>query len=210
MRRLLAPGHRRGGQPASAFVRADADANVVCPSFWLAEYAAKKAHAAYAYLFDYWIDRIRFCDVSADVDDNMHNLVSPHNCTVRGECGEVGWASHCTELPFLWGTEQGAAPWDSTRILHCPFSKPERELSDRMQGFWRSFFATGRPADATRWPPVPAAGDFAAILLDHDGAAPSHDAIARRKADCDFWRPIILEDSIRVAGGASRTDFVST
>jgi carboxylesterase type B len=94
---------RFAGAAASAFVRADADGTVVCASYVQAKLASRANTTAFAYLFDYAKGSVRGCDVSADVNDTMHSSVAPHNCTNDALCGEVGWASHASELPFVWG-----------------------------------------------------------------------------------------------------------
>ena len=158
------PLSRFNGEVATAFVRADADAMVVCPSFQQAKWlAAAPGASAWSYLFDYSKDRIRPCDICADIDDNMHNPIAPNNCTIAGQCSEVGWASHCAELPFVWGTTNGAAPWDSGLTLTCEFTAAEEAFVAEVQGYWKSFFHTGKPTAAdSDWPAVAPAPDVAA------------------------------------------------
>ena len=101
------PLSRFNGEAVTAFVRADADAMVVCPSWQQAKWAAGGTFTAgadtttdvgaggasgggegsavrsFAYLFDYSKARIRPCDICADIDDDMHNPIAPgKNCTM--------------------------------------------------------------------------------------------------------------------------------
>jgi len=197
------PLSRFNGEVATAFVRADADAMVVCPSFRQAQWvAAAPGASAWSYLFDYNKDVIRPCDICADVNDNMHNPIAPNNCTIPGQCSEVGWASHCAELPFVWGTTNGAAPWDSGLTLTCEFTDAEKPFVAELQGYWKSFFYTGQPtAAAADWPAVaPAAHNssralgagagagFVVRLIDILGSKAT--VMKERNADCDFWKSL--------------------
>lgn len=190
--RVLAqyPLERFRGEAAPAFVRADADATVVCPSFFQAVYAsAAQGVKAWSYLFDYSGQNIRPCDISADISDGMHNPISPANCTHKGQCGDVGWASHCAELPFVFGTTEGASPWDSSKRMVCRFSAIEERLKEEVMTFWKDMITTGAPAPTAGWPAVDLhSGKFEAMLIDREGSEATD--LGDRANDCSFWQRI--------------------
>eukprot|EP00038_Savillea_parva_P027938 m.62359 g.62359 ORF g.62359 m.62359 type:complete len:650 (+) comp8082_c1_seq1:24-1973(+) len=203
------PLSRFDGAASSAFVRADADGTVVCASYAQALLAEKHGHTAYAYLFDYMRGTIRTCDVSADIPDSMHSSAAPHNCTNAAECGEVGWASHASDIPFVFGTSSGPSPLDCTQTAVCPFTPAEQALTDKVQGYLGRFLQGLPPAADNAWPSV--AGD-ARRKTHHDnvnvndanlnlnlttalGPVVNHldlqgvkaGGLGLREADCRFW-----------------------
>lgn len=133
------PLKRFQNEPVSSFIRADADANVVCPSYIQARLAAKvPGTAVFAYLYDYSMARIRPCDLSANIHDDVHNPIAPGNCTVPGHCGEIGWASHGTDIPLVFGTQVGAANWDETKEQHCALSTDDLALVNTYSRAWKN------------------------------------------------------------------------
>jgi hypothetical protein len=39
----------------------------------------------------------------------LSSSAAPQNCSDPAKCGEVGWASHASEIPFFFGTTAGAS-----------------------------------------------------------------------------------------------------
>eukprot|EP00041_Stephanoeca_diplocostata_P020449 m.458130 g.458130 ORF g.458130 m.458130 type:complete len:606 (-) comp21581_c0_seq1:234-2051(-) len=175
------PLERFQHEPVSSFVRADADANVVCPSYIQARLAAKvQGTQVYAYLYEYNMAHIRPCDLSANIHDDVHNPIAPGNCTVAGHCGEVGWASHGTDIPLVFGTQAGAANWDETKEQYCTLSADDEALVDTYSRAWEHILYRTAP-----WSAVNATGRMRVGLLSVEGLR-MYD-LGPRNADCATW-----------------------
>jgi len=211
------PPSRFQNNPAFAFVRADADANIVCPNLAQARWAAAKGCRVYpstcfearTYLFGYSQKSIRECDIiySRDVaecktvDPKTQACVAPgphagmHNgaALAKGWKGG-GWASHCTEFPFIFGTQKGNSAWNSSLQQECPFvGGAENDLVRLMQGWWGALIKntatkTHKPElPAPYWEPVAAKADAGstACLAIELGNTTLQTAV--RESDCRFW-----------------------
>eukprot|EP00037_Helgoeca_nana_P015654 m.146565 g.146565 ORF g.146565 m.146565 type:complete len:565 (+) comp23116_c0_seq1:43-1737(+) len=178
------PLSRFAGSGASAFVRADADGTVVCASYAQAVAATRANKTAFAYLYDYTKGEVRGCDVSADIKDDMHSSAAPQNCSDPAKCGEVGWASHASEIPFFFGTTAGASFLGGLEHQVCPFTEKEKPLVKEMQGYLRAYIH-GEPPDEA-WPSVGVAAE--GPVVNHiDVTGSSAASLGLRAADCRFW-----------------------
>eukprot|EP01062_Namystynia_karyoxenos_P059935 TRINITY_DN51369_c0_g1_i1.p1 TRINITY_DN51369_c0_g1~~TRINITY_DN51369_c0_g1_i1.p1 ORF type:complete len:584 (+),score=163.26 TRINITY_DN51369_c0_g1_i1:84-1835(+) len=187
---------------SAAYVQADADAYVICPSRRLIRHAARAGRAVYVSEFAHF----------------QPAPTPPEGCSTPGALGCVGWgcdngveldvvpgwrteqtklwASHGSSYHFVFGTEGGpdglGPPNNRTS---CAFDAPERALSAQMMAYWASFVRSGEPnsgraAGALRWPPAVAAdGGLSVLRLSveaTDGAAPQV-LSGMNTANCDFW-----------------------
>jgi carboxylesterase type B len=104
-----------GGNAVAAFVAADGDYNALCPTRRLAMQAARKGVPVFLYLYSHlW---------AGDIASTAGWHVPPT------------WASHSSELPFVFNfTGQGLSD-DSPH----PFTQEEQLLSRAMRSYWASF-----------------------------------------------------------------------
>ena len=121
----------------AAYVKADSDFCVACPSLEIAALASKRSHARiYAYEFSHFH---RNCDLAFLA--GVFPEVPPFTST---------WASHAAELFFLFGSS-------SIRVhgieMRCPFSPAELELAKEIRKHWASIARTQVPSpSAPSWP----------------------------------------------------------
>jgi para-nitrobenzyl esterase len=128
-----------------SFVRSDFGS---VASEMLAQYGVKSADA-----------------VSAGLDHLVHDMffVGPARLEMRAQAkvsapawlyhfaqvpptpqGKTFGATHAAELPYVFGEVTSSAPWGDA----------DRQVSDRMMGYWTQFAATGDPnrQDLPKWP----------------------------------------------------------
>ncbi len=108
----------RSTKAAAAYVSADGDYNVNCPSIYLAEYALQRPNIdVYLYHFSHG----PVCKMNPVA--NYPQIISTG-----------GWANHGSEHAFVFGTKPA-----------CGYTEEELQLSFRMQKSWVSFATTGIP-----------------------------------------------------------------
>lgn len=156
---------RFGGNAQAAFVAADSDRVVTCPSLRVARAAATAGGRVHAYNFSHHQDQ---CDLA----------------TMVGVQVSKDWASHASELVFVFGNVDFVNPLNGS-ALHCNLTEPELRLSSRVQSLWGSLAATGTPLnDGVAWPRFTAETQELVLQLRTADAG----ALANPKhADCEFW-----------------------
>jgi len=98
-----------------ADVRPAGDAGVTCPTLEMARLLVAAQATAYTYFFSYG-------PVCGDPMGSMHKTGGP------------GWASHASEIPWVFGT-----------FPRCYRNSSEHRLTESMQDMWGSFVRTGEP-----------------------------------------------------------------
>jgi len=185
------------GSAQAAFVAADSDAVLACPTLQLAKALATarrnaadrgaQAAAATARVYMYQLSHYKAgIDVAGelamvDAKDALH------------------WASHGADLPFVFGHTSGPDLYWNTRI-DVPFTPEEQRLSDTVRAYWTSFSATGKPeaGSGVEWPEfevkgaaatATAATAQAAAVLDMETASLGGVSLLPgfKESECAFW-----------------------
>lgn len=176
----------------SAFIQADADAYVICPTLQLARDAALVAKRnVYVYEFSHFHpnhdDPRGFgCDNGVELD-----VISPTDPV------STSWATHGAETQFVFGTESGSdGLGPPNNFTTCKFSESERELSSKMMYYWASLARSGNPnggdndGGSMKWEP------FYSSTLHGDGSVGSalllridylKNVIGIHSDECEFW-----------------------
>jgi hypothetical protein len=136
-------------QGMGAFVQQDSDYTVTCPSLHIASLAvgggasagaspsASPRPAVWSYQ---WAHYLPGCDLAYFASDKGVGFVpiDPPTTTSNPQ-----WASHASELPFVFGNTLFAI--SGFPQFSCPFSPAERTLSDSIMNSWANFAATLDP-----------------------------------------------------------------
>eukprot|EP01065_Artemidia_motanka_P017567 TRINITY_DN2100_c1_g1_i1.p1 TRINITY_DN2100_c1_g1~~TRINITY_DN2100_c1_g1_i1.p1 ORF type:complete len:600 (+),score=117.54 TRINITY_DN2100_c1_g1_i1:120-1802(+) len=129
-----------GGDAVHAYVQSDADFNVICPTVQLGHLLSKAGVEVRMYEFA----------AGPTCSDRVHQLEVRGVYALPGK-KDFGWASHASEIPFVFGTEEGPRPYPFTFITeHCPFSPATQNLSNTMQRLWGDF--TSGKESSPEWP----------------------------------------------------------
>jgi len=169
------PLERFEGSPQRAFVRADADAFVVCPSRRVAALSAKHM-PTWIYYFEH--NTGNNCDVGSSLDVTVPNMTTP------------GWASHGSDVPFWTGQEVGPGDGELTNPVYCPkrAGTPEGDLSQLMRRQLGSFFRNRSLVKEHAWPMYnqhhPQVYRYATTNDNDKGSGVTHDPVDE---DCRFW-----------------------
>jgi len=128
-----------------AFIQADADAFVICPSIAVSDYAVAGGTRVWHYEFSHFQASHRpdgfGCDNGVELD------LVPARPTAQNR----GWATHGAETHYVFGTTVGPDGLGPPHNLtHCPFTPDEGMLSATMMGYWASFLHHGDPNQACR------------------------------------------------------------
>eukprot|EP00937_MAST-01D_sp_MAST-1D-sp2_P007483 g7483.t1 len=190
------PLSRYNGSVASAFLQADGDRTVLCPTREIAAALGRAGGAgggvpAYHFVFAHW--SLRGCDVALTPNGTNATTAASGDHYYDG----MGWASHGADVPFTFGTTTGPDYYGNRST--CPWTVPaEKALSDAMQRYWASFAATGAPAAAAAPAWSPFAATAAGTTMQLSAAAPrgryegggAHAVPGFKQADCAFWRSL--------------------
>jgi para-nitrobenzyl esterase len=139
-----------GGSVASAFIQADADRFLHCPTYALARSLAALPVAfpdtgqqqrmdIRVFSFDHFAEN--GCDAGVAL-----GVVQP------GGPGSVHWASHGSDVAFTFRSVRGQAMLNPQEDAHCPLDWEEDALSDSMMALWSSQLTHGKPSDPGRLP----------------------------------------------------------
>lgn len=173
------PLSRFAQSASAAYIEADADERVACPSRRLATLAAA-SQPVYKFVYAH---------LSFTCDAAWENQVLPW--WVPKESLPPTWSSHGAELHMVFGTEHGpdSLNLDPNLKQLCPLvaSRGEQLLSSQMQRFWSSFAKTGVPAAPALWPPLqpsphPQTMQLRAQLSGGCATTPDY-----KEKDCSFW-----------------------
>jgi len=197
---------------SAAFIQADADAYVICPSRRLVRHAVRAGRRTWVSEFAHFQPSPRpprgcsgygpggcagfGCDNGVELD------------VVPGRHGSETrlWASHGSEFHYIFGTEHGPdGLGPPNNVTYCSFSQPEAELSQRMMEHWASFARHGDPnvaggPGAPAWPPARLSAQGSVVVermrfsvAETDGV-PTGLVSGFRDADCDFWDELFSRD----------------
>ena len=189
------PLTRFNGSVPSAFLQADGDHTVMCPTREIAKTLALSDGTvpAWHYSYAHWSEN--GCDVALFPRGlNVTRNTSDDHFYDRG-----GWASHGAEVASVFGTTRGADYWGNRTV--CPFGAGgEAELSEAMMAYWLSFAgssAAGAPPSSSapqaagfaHWTPFtpaqPSTLQLSVGAREGGGTRMERDY---KQADCDFWR----------------------
>ena len=158
----LYPTSRFASGTNGAAVQPIGDAGVICPTLELANVLTSRGHRAYTYLFSYG-------PVCGDVMGHTMKLT-----------GGPGWASHASEIPWVFGT------YDI-----CYRNESEVRLTQDMQDLWGSFVRTGKPQAANLTWSAYESGRGNTMLLDLDSrmvdGLKTKDCLGLLAINSTFW-----------------------
>lgn len=162
-----------GGHSGAAYVAADGDYNVLCPTKMLLEYANNHGAKVWQYFFSH----------------GGESMCDPY--PVEGPLVTNGWAWHCAENAFVWGGDE--LYYDGG----CKFTTAaQRLLAYQVMSYWGNFVTCGDPnscqahnstLDSPPALPVWPSGAAVAIQLD----TPATVLAPYRSDHCKFWKPYI-------------------
>merc|ERR1711957_745237 len=115
------PLSRFENSPSAAMTQADSDQTVTCPSLKIARHISSVGSRDTA-VFSY-----RYAHLQRPCDLAEYLRVVP--------LGLDTWASHGSEIPFIWNNTNIRWPLDG-KPMACNFSTAENNLSATMQSFW--------------------------------------------------------------------------
>ena len=163
---------RFNGSIQAAFVQADSDFVVGCPSLRLSRMASA-VHGAqvYSYQLSHYKRGIDVAGELAMIDEK----------------DSIGWASHGADIPFVFGQHTGPDLYWNTKI-NVPFTPEEEDLSAAMRNYWTAFSATGMPA-AHGWPVWPSFNASSTRTINFETRALGGTGVlhALKEKDCAFW-----------------------
>jgi para-nitrobenzyl esterase len=169
-----------GGDVLSAFVRADGDLCVVCPTSRLASMVASRGVPTFLYLYGHLY--------AGDIAVGRNLLSTTHQ---GPHALRQAWASHASEIALVFGNARSYYWSGNLGSLTVPFNAVDKALSTTMRAYWATFAATGtpNPEGTSLWPPVPEDPDrpsvIAAMMLASGAAlGPIYDY---HTATCTFW-----------------------
>jgi len=174
------PPSRYRGSAAAAFTEADSDQVTACPNLKLARAIAVNGSGATAvYLY-----RFAHLQKKCDLASFLH-VVPP---------GFSSWASHGSELLFLWDNTRFRYPLDG-KMIDCNLTDAENKLSDSMQSLWASIAASGVPFDhteaAVQWPRFQSSAHGNVTEQTLRLSVPTSEPVNGMKtADCAFWESL--------------------
>ena len=204
--------YRFGGDVSAAFVQADADHYLVCPTLdmarslnqrprgsWWAAWAAwwagaappapRSPTAAWTYVFSHWSD--------AGCDASLTLLVEAYRPWDSPYDHPLPFASHGSDIAYTFGNDfgpNGLAGVQPTPRDDCPKAKEERALADAIADYWGSFARDGAPRrqrDTDKW----RRNAVRKLAVRSDGGLANIDGFKR--ADCRFWASV--KDDVDVA-----------
>ena len=191
-----------GGSPQSAFVQADADAYVICPSYRIASFAASAGRRVWSYEFAHFQPQRSGpqpgsetpgwgCDNGPELD-----VASPEPLPTT-----LRWATHGAEVRYVFGSE--AAPDNlgpPNNWTVCDFTAEERALSQLMLGYWSAFAANADPNEecaghggqpCPAWPrSIGGASGMTQMLVVPDAEGELGPVHAPHQAHCAFWETL--------------------
>lgn len=180
------PLARFGNLASAAYIEADSDERVACPTREMAKLAAAHGavwHYVYAHLslvcdvgyitlaLPWWMPRERL----------LQNL--------------SGWASHGAGLHFVFQTLHGPDDLEDYKRQECVFGDGEWALSKAMGTYWASFAASGRPSGTVAWPTFsqPMGGSVTLSLGAYAREATITELRDYKAGDCAFWASLKRE-----------------
>eukprot|EP01065_Artemidia_motanka_P044556 TRINITY_DN6365_c5_g1_i1.p1 TRINITY_DN6365_c5_g1~~TRINITY_DN6365_c5_g1_i1.p1 ORF type:complete len:604 (+),score=189.00 TRINITY_DN6365_c5_g1_i1:77-1813(+) len=186
----------------AAFVQADADAYVICPSRRMVRYAAAAGRRVFSSEFAHFQPSPTMpkgcsgwgatgcagwgCDNGVELD------VVPGHRTEETK----GWASHGSAYHFAFGTEKGPdGLGPPNNVTYCGFDADEQQLSDWLMAYWASFARHGdtnvaKAAGAPAWPAVPKDLSSLPVMklsVEATDGVPTKVTDGIHTADCDYW-----------------------
>jgi hypothetical protein len=147
------PLSKFAGSPASAFIQANADATVICPTHALARTLSTRGSSsrtgqqttvapipAFVYNFAHFQASGCDCGVGLDVVDS-------------GMKSSYQWACHDADTKYVFGTEWGPDPdGPPNKRVFCPYNGTgELALTSAMQGLWTALAHNYAASDELRW-----------------------------------------------------------
>lgn len=194
---------------SSAFLQADADAYVICPSRQLVRLAARANRKVWVSEFAHFMPnptqpegcasdwcRGSGCDNGVELD-----VVPPVH-----SAGTQLWATHGADVMYVWGTQHGG---DNIGPPHnhsdCTMTADEKSLSDAMMAYWSSLARHGDPnvdraTRALEWPQVTVSQNGTVNVRRLRFSVEATDGVPPMLLDgihdahCDFWDSLYNKD----------------
>jgi len=164
---------------------ADRDYNLHCASNYLANQLLARGKGAYRAMFS----------VGPRQSDPACQTGMVPCCGGSSGRACYGWASHGSELGFVFGTfENACEAGDPCQHFSDPFTDAQAALSNSMMNYWTTFLATGTPVDESGgvvWPPA----NQGIATLDTPTVTVSSDMLS---SECKFWGEY-YPDEVRIA-----------
>eukprot|EP00618_Florenciella_parvula_P035986 CAMPEP_0119473306 /NCGR_PEP_ID=MMETSP1344-20130328/5017_1 /TAXON_ID=236787 /ORGANISM="Florenciella parvula, Strain CCMP2471" /LENGTH=572 /DNA_ID=CAMNT_0007506395 /DNA_START=589 /DNA_END=2308 /DNA_ORIENTATION=- len=120
---------------ATQFVKADGEYNCNCAIAGPETSWAALLLNAGATVYHYY-----FANGPSEVDESVLMGVAPQ--------GHYNWASHWSEIPYVFGTDTNGYGWFDF------FTTDEVQLKDTMMNYWGSFIKAGTPTDSSGYGPT--------------------------------------------------------
>lgn len=177
---------------AAAFMQADADAFVICPSRQLVRYAARAGRKVWVSEFAHFMPRATNC-LGADEGVELHVVPPVHSPDTQL------WATHGADVVYVWGNlQKSGSPGFLQKSSSCTMSAEETSLSSDIMAYWSSLARHGNPnvdraASALEWPQVSVGKDGAVSIHRMRFAVQATDGVPTMVLDgihdsrCDFW-----------------------
>lgn len=177
---------RFAGSAAAAYIAADNDQRLFCPTREMARLAIAAGVPVYHYQYAH-------LSLTCDSGYDYGTLPWPAPPSLRKY--RAGWASHSAELQYVFGTTSGPDSdnvTDSNAKQFCPYDAAagEPELRRAIGGYWGSFARTGVPSGAVAWPTfqeVPWSKTRTLVLQAGPYEGEIVSALDLKAADCAFW-----------------------
>ncbi|CAE8627516.1 unnamed protein product [Polarella glacialis] len=202
----------------AAFIQADADAYVICPSRRVARYAARAGRRVWVAEFAHFQPSPSQpmgcsgygpqgcqgfgCDNGVELD-----VVPGRHVTHQTEL----WASHGGDVKFVFGTETGPdGLGPPSNLSHCEFDADERQLSRTVMAHWAAFARHGNPnaglaLEQLSWPSAEVRADGQVDISRMRFSVEATDgALTGLRAgmhdhNCDFWDTLYPEGPLDAA-----------
>ena len=142
------PLAKYGGSAQAAFIQADADAYVICPSYAIARAAAQSGRAVWSYEFAHF-EPSRGAQPSGASPPNgwgCDNGVELDVVRATPTAATRRWATHGADVHYVFGTTRGPdglGPPNNYTV--CAFDEDERPLARAVGAYWTSFAKSADP-----------------------------------------------------------------
>jgi hypothetical protein len=196
--------------PSAAYIQANADATVICPTHALARTLMSRGQSGHTsghtdlhglqnptpiptFVFAFAHFQASGCDCGVGLD-----VVAP------GMASSLNWACHDADTKYVFGTEWGPDPdGPPNKRVFCPYNGTgELELTNTMQGLWGALAHNYAAHDELQWnqvrwpsylPPSTTAGGAAAertlqFATSTDGGTGVLNGY--KSDDCAFWEEV--------------------
>eukprot|EP00472_Partenskyella_glossopodia_P014657 CAMPEP_0197523054 /NCGR_PEP_ID=MMETSP1318-20131121/8073_1 /TAXON_ID=552666 /ORGANISM="Partenskyella glossopodia, Strain RCC365" /LENGTH=348 /DNA_ID=CAMNT_0043075625 /DNA_START=18 /DNA_END=1064 /DNA_ORIENTATION=- len=197
------PLRRFFGSVQAAIIQADADQKVICPTLKLANLLANRrtTTTTAATHDDHQVDAA----IEVRSFSFQHHTYSGCDaCELLEVCGTQRtqvtkeWASHGSDIPFIWDSNRGPNVLDYSRIV-CNMSDDDEQVRADMQRYWAAFSSLGHAGiPESEWPVMGGSRSGSSarknefVTLAFRGQSEGGNALIEnyKEDDCRFWDTI--------------------